>query len=134
MKYLLDTNVCIKYLKGNSSNIYNKLNSVDLNDVCICSVVRYELFYGAYKSNKQNETLEKINSFLNNFGEVSFDYKAAEICGKLRAELDMKGTPIGPYDLQIASVALVNDLTLVTNNVKEFGRISGLSIEDWESN
>jgi len=67
-----------------------------------------------------------------NFSDRYFDNTVSEICGRIRAGLDKNGTPIGPYDLQIGAIALADNLTLVTHNVKEFSRIPGLVIEDWE--
>jgi len=109
MKYLLDTNTCIKFLKGTSENIRNRVLSAE-NDISLCSIVKYELYYGAYKSKEVIDNLKKIELFFNKFNTI----------------------PIGPYDLQIASIALSNDLILVTHNIKEFNRISNLRIEDWE--
>ena len=72
------------------------------------------------------------HEFLSRFHSYEFDDRSAEAAGQLRAALESQGTPIGPYDTQIAAVALVNDLVLVTHNVREFGRVDGLRIEDWE--
>lgn len=69
---------------------------------------------------------------MTSFGKAEFDDRAALIFGEIRAELERHGTPIGPYDMQIAAIAMANDLTLVTHNVKEFSRIKGLKWADWE--
>jgi len=132
MKYLLDTNVCIKILKGNSEKILEMIRNIDNNMIIIPSIVRYELFYGAYKSTNKDKNLLILKALLGNFSDRYFDSTVSEICGKVRAELDKTGTPIGPYDLQIGAIALADNLTLVTHNVKEFSRIQGLRIEDWE--
>lgn len=131
MKFLLDTNVCIKILKGNSESISRKIETIDTNDIVIPSIVRYELFYGAYKSVRKEETLNTLRDFLSTFDDVVFDMHVANICGRIRAELDKVGTPIGPYDLLIGAIATANNFTLVTNNTREFSRIDGLKIEDW---
>ena len=133
MKYVLDTNVCIRILKGAPAGMLKKMNAITADQVAIPSIVRFELFYGAYKSNKQKETLRLLNEFLKPFISVDFDEKAAMECGNIRAELDNKGTPIGPYDLMIAAIALSGGYTLVTHNIKEFSRIENLKIVDWES-
>lgn len=78
------------------------------------------------------KTYKKLNTFLEVFPSLSFDDEASEIYGKIRSRLEKSGQPIGPYDLQIASLAVLNNLTLVTHNVKEFSRIKELKIEDWE--
>ncbi|HON80208.1 MAG TPA: type II toxin-antitoxin system VapC family toxin [Spirochaetota bacterium] len=134
MKFLLDTNVCIKILKGNSQSISQKIETIDLRDIVIPSIVRYELFYGAYKSNKKEETLIILKEFLGCFSDAAFDMYISDVCGKIRADLDKAGTPIGPYDLQIGAIALANNYTLVTNNKREFSRIADLIIVDWEEN
>lgn len=84
------------------------------------------------KSQNPKKSLKKQNEFFEQFQSLPFDDNAALIFGEVRAELASKGTPIGPYDLQIAAIALANNLTLVTHNTKEFGRIGNLKIEDWE--
>ena len=132
MKYLLDTNVCIKILKGNSDSISRRISSIKNKDIVISSIARYELFYGAYKSKKKEETLSALRDFLDCFEDACFDKTISDLCGRLRADLDMAGTPIGPYDLQIGAIALANNFTLVTHNIKEFSRIPDLKIEDWE--
>ena len=132
MKYLLDTNVCIKYLNGSSESIKNNIEKLHLSEIVICSVVKSELFAGAYKSKNKEKTLDKLKIFFSPIKSLPFTDEAAEVYGNIRADLEKKGTPIGPYDLQIASIAVLNNLTLVTHNVREFSRVEDLKIEDWE--
>lgn len=132
MKYLFDTNVCIKFIKGNSKNILEKTRKIGIENIIINSVVRYELYYGAYKSQKKEETIQKLQSFLNSFSNISFDENASKLCGRIRADLEQKGNPIGPYDIMIASISLANNLILIMHNTKEFSRIKNLKFEDWE--
>ena len=132
MSFLLDTNVCIKLIKGNQPSFINKIKTIGMDNIYICSIVRYELYYGAFKSQKKEENLNKLEIFLNSFKNLDFDIKSAEICGRIRSNLEFKGTPIGSYDIMIASIALRNKLTLVTHNISEFSRIKDLVIEDWE--
>lgn len=132
MIYLLDTNTCIAYINRRNQAIREHLNSLSPDDVAICDVVKYELYYGAYRSSRQQENLEILREFFNEFVSLPFDGQAAAICGNIRAQLDALGTPIGAYDLQIAAIALANHLILVTHNVNEFSRVEGLTIEDWE--
>ena len=132
MKYIFDTNVCINILNGRNENILNKIDNINNYDVIIPSIVRFELFYGAFKSNKLTKTLKILNEFLNSFETIGFNNNIAEIAGKIRADLDKKGTPIGPYDLIIGATAIYKDLVLVTHNTKEFSRIDKIKIEDWE--
>jgi tRNA(fMet)-specific endonuclease VapC len=132
MNYLLDTNVCIRFLTGRSIPVKNKIESLDSRSLFICSVVRGELFYGANKSNNPEKSLSVLKNFLSNFPDINYDSVACEQYGIIRAYLEKNGTPIGPYDIQIAAIALANKFTLVTHNIKEFSRISGISLEDWE--
>ncbi|PMB53139.1 VapC toxin family PIN domain ribonuclease [Fischerella thermalis CCMEE 5201] len=133
MNYLLDTNTCIRYLNRKSISIYNRLNLLSPRDIFLCDVVKFELYYGAYRSSRQQENLETLRVFFSEFVSLPFDSQAAAICGYIRSQLTKQGTPIGAYDLQIAAIALANDLTLVTHNVAEFSRVDELKIEDWEA-
>ena len=132
MRYLLDTNVCVMYLNGRSISVRDRLRSISIEEIVVCSLVKAELFYGAMRSNSPTRTLERQQGFLESFASLPFDDEAAIICGQIRAHLASVGTPIGAYDLQIAAIALANNLTLVTHNTREFGRVDGLQIEDWE--
>jgi tRNA(fMet)-specific endonuclease VapC len=132
MIYLLDTNVCARYLNGKSLEIRQRLRSTNLADIAVCSVVKGELFYGAMKSNNFEKTLTRQQEFLKLFVSLPFDDDASFIYGRIRAELSAKGIIIGANDLQIAAIAMVNNLILVTHNVREFSRVNGLRFEDWE--
>ncbi len=132
MIYLLDTNTCIAYINGRSLAVRERLDSLSPDDVALCDVVKYELYYGAYKSSKQQKNLANLREFFGDFISLPFDGQAADICGRIRASLARRGTPIGPYDFQIAAISLANNLILVTHNVDEFSRVEGLRIEDWE--
>lgn len=132
MIYLLDTNCCIVYLNGRNLTLKSKLESHQDSDIAVCSIVKSELFYGSQKSKNPEKSLAKQQLFLNRFYSYSFDDKCAEIFGIIRKQLEVKGTLIGAYDLQIGAIALKNNLILVTHNTKEFSRIDGLIYEDWE--
>lgn len=132
MRYLLDTNAWIKILNPQTTPIKDKFLRINPSEVALCSVVKSELYFGAYKSTRKNTNLNLLNTLFSQFNSLNFDDQAAEICGNLRAQLAEQGTPIGPYDLQIASIALSNQLIVVTHNTKEFSRITGLRLEDWE--
>jgi tRNA(fMet)-specific endonuclease VapC len=132
MSYLLDTNTCIQYLNGRSPKVKQRLERTPAQEIVICSVVKSELFYGAMKSVNPARSLAKQKKFLNRFGSLPFDDQSAEIYGQIRAQLESQGTPIGPADLLIAAIAITNQTTLVTHNTREFSRVAGLQIEDWE--
>ena len=133
MKYLLDTNTCIRYLNGRSEKIKQNMAAVSQQDIALCSVVKAELFYGAMKSLHPENNLARQRKFTDSFVSITFDDNAAEVYGQIRAQLEKAGTPIGPNDLLIAAIALANNLTLVTHKTREFSRIAILPCEDWES-
>ncbi len=132
MKFLLDTNTCIIYLRGKNLTLKQKLESIKIQDIAVCSIVKSELFYGALKSAKPERNLAAQQEFLSQFRSLPFDDSATMIFGTIRTRLESLGTPIGPYDLQIASIALSHNLTIVTHNTREFKRVNDLQLEDWE--
>lgn len=121
------------YLDGRSLKVWQRLRATNVEDIVVCSVVKAELYYGAWKSNNSEKTLAKQQRFLAVFESLPFDDKSAQTAGKIRAQLAAMGTPIGSYDLQIAAIALTNNLTLVTHNTPKFNRASDLKLEDWEA-
>ena len=133
MKYLLDTNVCIRHLNHRSDPISQQLLQRKPEDIVLCSVVKAELFYGSLKSQNPVGNLERQRQFVSRFVSLPFDDKAADSYAKIRARLEQEGTPIGPNDLMIAAIAVANDFVLITHNTSEFGRLEELEIEDWES-
>jgi tRNA(fMet)-specific endonuclease VapC len=100
--------------------------------VLLCDVVKAELYYGAYKSVHKEHNLAVLSVLFTQFASLPFDGRAAQVFGQLRIDLERQGRTIGPYDLQIAAIALANDAILVTHNVREFSRVSNLHLEDWE--
>jgi tRNA(fMet)-specific endonuclease VapC len=132
MRYLLDTNTCIVYLKGRNLGLKRRIESLAIAEIVVCAVVKAELIYGAMKSADPSGNFSLQQGFVRQFDSLPFDDFAAMTFGTMRATLENQGTPIGPYDLQIAAIALAHDLTLVTHNVREFARVEGLRVEDWE--
>lgn len=132
MKYLLDTNVCIKYLNGDSDNIRKELKNRKPENIALCSVVKSELIYGVLKSSNKEKNLSRLNTFFAPFISLPFDDSCAVVYGEIRSTLEKSGNIIGPYDMQIASIALYHNMILVTHNTKEFSRITNLLLEDWE--
>lgn len=132
MRYLLDTNACIAYLNNPQSSVRYHLEKLKPSDVAVCSVVTAELFYGAMKSAAVARNLARLEEFLAPLVSLPFTDDSARIFGSIRATLASNGTPIGPYDLQIASIALEHGLVLVTRNTREFIRVPNLQVEDWE--
>ncbi|MDZ7964669.1 MULTISPECIES: type II toxin-antitoxin system tRNA(fMet)-specific endonuclease VapC [unclassified Nostoc] len=132
MIYLLDSNVCIRLINNSSPAVTTRLASQQPEDILVSTITQLELYYGAYRSAQQERNLEILQRFFSQFIILPLDPEAARIAGRIRAELTASGTPIGPYDVQIAAIAMANNLIVVTHNTKEFGRVNGLQIEDWE--
>lgn len=132
MKYLLDSNTCIRYLNGRVPQLRTKVLAVLPEDMAVCSIVKAEMFAGAAKSQFPERSLAKQLAFFRRFVSLPFDDDAAAVYGQLRAYLEKLGTPIGGNDMLIAAVTLAHDLVLVTHNTSEFERVPGLVIEDWE--
>ena len=120
------------HIKGRSPSIDRHLESIDADKIAVCSVVKAELFYGSLGSNNPQKALNLQKNFLSQFVSLPFDDSCTEIYAQIRRDLTRSGTPIGSNDFQIAAIALANNLILVTHNVREFRRVEGLQIEDWE--
>jgi tRNA(fMet)-specific endonuclease VapC len=133
MMYLPDTNVWIQFLNPDNNRVKDRMLSVESSAIQLCSVVKAELFFGAEKSNRKSENHEVLRNLFADVASVPFDDDAARKYGEIRAELSRAGTPIGPNDLMIAAIALVNGSILVTHNTREFSRIKDLKLEDWEA-
>ena len=131
MKWLLDTNICVAWLNGSDEVLRRRLQSMQVSELRLCSVVKAELLFGARKSSRVSENLERLAALFEAVESVSFDDLAAQEYGMLRAQLEKSGTPIGANDLMIASIALAADFTLATRNVGEFQRVPALKIERW---
>ena len=134
MNYLLDTNAVIALLKNQPAGVRARLRRAVSRgaSIAVSSVVLYELWYGVARSGRRRENAERLRVFLSgNVNIVPFDENDAAAAGDLRATLERAGTPIGPYDQLMAAQALRNRTTLVTANVAEFARVSGLIWQDW---
>ncbi|MCB1054188.1 MAG: type II toxin-antitoxin system VapC family toxin [Acidobacteria bacterium] len=133
MTYLLDTNTCIRFLSGSSVAVQRRIDRIPLRDIMLCSVVKAELFAGALKSARPQKNFERLEGFFSRFVSLPFDDASSLEYGRIRSRLERAGTPIGPNDLLIAAIARANGLVLVTHNTREFQRVAGLEVEDWES-
>lgn len=130
--YVFDSNILIDLSKGRLGIAYEMLRLSDASLFKVPAMVKAELLVGAEKSNRPEEERLRIDSLLLPFEVLPFDDACAFQYAKIRAYLERKGTPIGGNDLIIAATALANSGVLVTNNVNEFKRVPGLSIESWE--
>lgn len=131
--YLLDTNACIGLLTGRSSRLARRLRQVKPSRVALCAIVKAELLYGARKSREVAANARTLRRFFEPLRSFPFDDRCAETYGALRAELERNGSPIGHHDLQIAAIAIANDLVLVTHDQRSFSRVVDLESEDWEA-
>lgn len=132
MIYLLDTNSCIAYLRKPLAALAQRVLATGPEAIAISAITAVELYRGAHLSAKANDNLTAVVAFMRPFAMLSLDAPAAAIAGRIDAELARQGLRIGPYDTLIAAVALAHDLTLVTRNTREFSRVPGLRLEDWE--
>jgi len=131
MEYLLDTNICIYIIKRKPEIVLEKFKELALGSVGISTITLAELEYGIRKSGNPSKNLEALNQFLVPLDILDFDYNATLEYGKIRADLERLGTPIGPLDTLIAAHALSQNVTLVTNNENEFRRVAALKVENW---
>ncbi|MGH8608499.1 MAG: type II toxin-antitoxin system VapC family toxin [Gammaproteobacteria bacterium] len=112
MSYLLDTNAWIRYLNPADSPVKYRVSAARPRDIVLCSVVNAELYFGAYRSSRREANLSLLNTLFLQFVSIPFDDRSARVFGEIRAALLGQGTPIGPYDLQIAAIALAHQMTL----------------------
>ena len=130
--FLLDTNVCIQFLNGTSRSVIQHIRSRNPNEIAICSIVKAELLFGARNSQRIDANLQLLKRFYAPLQSLPFDDQCADEYGLIRADLTVQGEIIGSNDMLIAAVARANNAVLVTHNTWEFGRISGLELDDWE--
>ena len=129
--FLLDTNICILIMKNRSPEAAKRLLSHAPSEIAVSSVTVYELAYGAARSKWPEKNRQNVRLFLAPFTILPFDSADAIAAGEIRQQLERIGTPIGPYDLQIAAQGLARGLTVVTHNTGEFSRVPGLRLADW---
>jgi tRNA(fMet)-specific endonuclease VapC len=131
MKLMLDTNVCIYLIKEHPASVLDRFASYPVGDIGMSVITLAELEYGVARSSRPATNREALEQFVSPLEVTTFDRRATITYGKLRATLEKKGQPIGSLDLLIAAHALSLEVRLVTHNVREFGKVPGLRIEDW---
>ena len=131
MILLLDTNICIYLIKEHPPEVLRKFNEYAVGDIGVSSVTAAELHFGVQKSQRPEENRRALQQFLLPLTVAHFDENAAASYGHVRAQLERRGKPIGSLDTLIAAHALNLDLTLVTNNVREFEHVPELKVENW---
>jgi len=131
MRYLLDANAVIALLNDTTSPIARRIRRFTPRDFGVSAVVMHELYYGAFKSQRVEVNVARVDAL--QFPVLEFDEEDARQAGEIRAHLASNGTPIGPYDVLIAGQAKARDLTLVTHNTSAFRRVEGLRVEVWKA-
>ena len=131
MKYLLDTDICIYIIKRKPPKVIQRFNTLLPSDIGVSAITVAELEYGAAKSRNPEGNRAALQQFLMLLEVVAFDTSATQLYGVLRSELERQGQVIGSLDMLIAAQALSLNITLVTNNTREYSRLSELKLENW---
>lgn len=131
MKYLIDTNILIFLCNSKSKLLEQKFKTHSPEEFSVSSITVGELIYGVNKSQHRDRNLQAILKILSPFKVIDFDSSDGWMYGEIRADLEKKGTIIGGNDIMIAAQATRRGLIVITNNVKEYKRVSGLPVEDW---
>ena len=131
IKFMLDTNICIYIIKQKPENVIERFRQTSISDIGISSITLSELEYGVMKSAKPEQNKLALAQFIAPIKLYAYDDVAAQHYGKIRAQLEKQGTPIGSLDMLIAAHALSTDAVLITNNESEFKRVSNLKIGNW---
>ena len=131
MEFLLDTNICIYISKYHPLEVIKRFERLQVGEAAMSLITYGELRYGAERSQYRDKALQKLARLIELLPVLSLDVSVAEHYSRIRATLVKAGTPIGGNDLWIAAYALALDLTLVSNNLKEFQRVAGLKLENW---
>ncbi len=129
--YLLDTSICIYAINGCHPGLTERLLTIHPDEILISSITVGEMEYGAAKSHWGARTREITRAFMASFATLPFTDKDAVLFGRLRAQLEAEGRPVGVLDLMIGAQAISNGLTVVTHNTREFARLPGIVFEDW---
>lgn len=130
LRYLLDSDVVIRFLNGTSPSVREWLLARKEGEASLCSVVKAELLYGARSSEHVDDNLARLDQLFDAYGSLPFDDAAAAHYGVIRSQLRRAGTPIGANDMMIAAIALAEDLTVATGNGREYRRVPGLRVAD----
>ncbi len=131
MKYLLDTNVCIDLIRRKGALALERIQALQVGDIGISTITLAELQHGVARSRDREQNQAAVLMFSAPLEILEFDRAAAEVYGDVRAQLETEGRSIGAMDTLIAAHALSLDVILVTNNTRQFDRVTGLRVEDW---
>jgi len=131
MRFMLDTNTCVDVIRRRNDQVLRRMQRLRPDDLCVSSVTLSELEYGAAKSSDPQRNRLALAEFMAPLSVLPYDDGASPVYGRVRVELERAGTPIGPLDTMIAAHALSLGLILVTDNEREFRRVSGLKVQNW---
>jgi tRNA(fMet)-specific endonuclease VapC len=131
MKLMLDTNICIDLIRDRPPSVLERFSSHVVGDIGISVITLSELEYGVSNSSRPAKNRDALDQFLSPLEVAPFERAAAVVYGRLRAALEKKGQSIGSTDLLIAAHAVSLDVRLITHDVREFGRVPTLKIENW---
>ena len=131
IRYLLDTNICIYLIKKHPPEVLARFQQIQLKQLHIPTITLFELYFCLEKNNSQQRNLAALENFIAPLTIVEFTLDAAKKAAKIRSNLQKQGTPIDAYDIQIAAIAISLNMTLLTNNTREFERVKGLKLEIW---
>ena len=129
--YLLDTNICIYLIKKRPPEVLQRFQQIQIQQLYIPTITVFELYFGIEKNNSHSRNLKALEQFIAPLTVVDFSLQAAKKAAQIRATLQKQGLSIGAYDIQIAAVALAENMILLTNNTREFERVDGLLLENW---
>jgi tRNA(fMet)-specific endonuclease VapC len=127
---ILDTDILVSILRGkkDAEDILDYLNG---EDIAISAITAFELYYGAFKSERMSENIREVDGLLSSYPIINFDKNASKEAGKIYTKLENAGKDIGIRDVIIGAICRANDASLITRNVKHYSRIEGLKIEKW---
>ncbi len=131
MQFLLDTNICIYIIKQKPPKVLQRFNIYQVGDIGVSSITVAELEFGVQKSQFSTKNQQALTQFLLPLTIVDFDLAAAIVYGDIRAKLEKQGKPIGSLDTLIAAHTISLEVTLVTNNAKEFSHVPNLQLDNW---
>ncbi len=130
LRYMLDTDICIYVIKRHPPKLRERFNRF-AEQLCISSISLAEMVYGAEKSAQREKNLQAIDNFCARLAVLAFTPTAAANFGQMRADVERLGQPVGSFDMLIGTHARAEGLIVVTNNVREFGRLPGIDVENW---
>ncbi len=131
MRFMLDTNTCVELIRKRDDRILRRMKRRSPDELCVSSITLSELEYGAAKSADPGKNRLALAEFMTPLSVMPYDDAVASVYGRVRAELEREGTPIGPLDTMIAAHAMALGLTVVTGNEREFRRVVGLKVQNW---